>query len=437
MEAKEKWKETQAEITEVLTDLRRDNIKQTCWDLFQCDLFVGKIALTRLVLSHCQANDSRELAVVLAVVNSELSAIGEFVLKHLVQQFKDGIKSSLNTALFVADLYNHGMARLELVAQMILLLKHFDVPHTEKVLGRVYKKTDVRDYLEEKVGVPVYDTFDLDLVMDKYKHRHDLDINASAEPLPLHEHEWSDADYSEVQRVILGLPEPEPVQALQAVTHAPDVPAVPTVPETGHIIDMTQNEDIDFKKQVYLVVMSALSAEEATHKVLRMRKNARAVVGVIIEIASREKTSNAIYGNIGYRLCRLVDDKWRLSFEEAFAEQYNQMQEYETNQIRNVGNLYGYLLASDSLDWQCLKAVDLSMDGSTPSTRIFLQSVFEEMRSEMGMAALVQRLKDPELAGIGIFPEDLDDKKFARDFFKAINMGPIADLLRSRINAAA
>lgn len=426
--------ETQAEIKGVLADLRADNVKQTCWDLFQSNMFIGKITFTRLVLSLCQEKDHRELAVVVAVVNSELPAIGEFVLTHLVQLFKENVKSSLNVALFVADLYNHGMARLELVAQMILLLRYFEVPDTIKVLARVHQKTDVRDYLEEKVGLPVYDAFDLDLVMDKYKHRHDLDIDASAEPLPKHEHEWPDADkWADIQQLILGLPKPEDEPVQQEVLR--EAPAQGT--ETQHIVDMTQNEDVDFKKQVYLVVMSALSAEEATHKVLRMRKNARAVVSVLIEMARREKISNPTYGNIGYRLCRLVDQDWRLSFEEEFAEQYNQMQEYETNQIRNIGTLYGYLLASDSLDWQCLAAVDLTIDGSTPSTRIFLQSVFEEMRSEMGMEAVVRRLKEPDLSAIGIFPEALDDKKFARDFFRAINMAPIADLLRARINAAS
>lgn len=430
------WLDAKAEIVEVLDGLNEKNVKDCCWDLFQVNLFVGKVAFVRQILERARQQPSRELAAVLAVVNSEVPSIGALSVQHLIRQFKSSVRkdssTALNTAIFVADLYNHGLVRVELVAQMILILRHFEIENCVAVLERVVVKSDVREYLAKKFMAVKYEPFKLDIVMDKYKTRHDFDIYVEVEALPEHEHEWPDSDqWPDVQKIILGTEEPSaPEQAAQ-----PIVQTIAEPPVAQGILDMTRTEDTNFKKHVYLVVMSALSAEEATHKVLRIQGDPRAIVKTIVEIASQEKTPNSIYANIGYRLSRMVDDRWRLSFESEFADQWDRAQEYETNQIRNLGRLFGYLLASDSLDWQCLTHVDLTIEGSTPSTRIFLQSVFEEMRSEMGVSKLVSRLKDPELAGIGIFPVDTDDKKFARDFFRAIKIGPVADLLRSRINA--
>lgn len=79
----------------------------------------------------------------------------------------------------------------------------------------------------------------------------------------------------------------------------------------------------------------------------------------------------------------------------------------------------------------------LTEEATTAASRIFMKIVFQDLADELGLATLVERLRDPDLQPYlnnSIFPRDsMANIRFSINFFTAIGLATVADELRTHL----
>ena len=158
---------------------------------------------------------------------------------------------------------------------------------------------------------------------------------------------------------------------------------------------------------------------------------------MVIECCSQEKTFLKYFGLLGARFC-MIARGYQDAFAEAFRAQYAGCHRLETNKLRNVAKLFAHLLHTDSLPWLVLAQVRLNEDDTTPSSRIFIKILAQELVEYMGLAKLRARMLAPESAGAmaGLLPRDnLRHTRFSINFFTSIGLGALTDGLRDFVKA--
>ncbi|KAJ2229144.1 pre-mRNA-splicing factor cwc22 [Coemansia sp. RSA 1286] len=215
------------------------------------------------------------------------------------------------------------------------------------------------------------------------------------------------------------------------------------VPGMQKIHDLTETELVTLRRTIYLAVMSSLSFEEASHKLLQIKINPgeeQEMCNMVIECCSQERTYKAFYGLIGERLCKL-NRTWANGFRLAFGSCYENIHRYETNHLRNIAHFFAHLLFSNALHWSVLQAVVLTEEATTSSSRIFLKILLQDLSEELGLQKLNERLKsdDPGVSEAlkGMFPNS-DPKaiRFAINYYTSIGMGAITEEMREWLKTA-
>lgn len=203
--------------------------------------------------------------------------------------------------------------------------------------------------------------------------------------------------------------------------------------------DMTASELVDFRRIVYLKIMSAASYEECAHKLTKLMRDNRGkeveLCNMVIECCSQEKTFLRYYGLLGQRLC-LLDRMYVDAFEENFAKIYGTVHRYDTRKIRNIASFYASLLASNALPWAIMMVVHLVEEETTASSRIFLKILFQEAAKSMGSGQLIGKLGDEDTAKYlsTVFRRDEPkNTRFAINFFTSIGLGYLTDELRDSL----
>lgn len=200
--------------------------------------------------------------------------------------------------------------------------------------------------------------------------------------------------------------------------------------------DMTESDLVDFRRDVYLVIGSGLTAEEWAHKIVRLMRDHPAkhleLCKMVTECCSQEKTFIRTYGLLGDILCSL-NKKYVSCFEETFATHYATIHRFDTRKIRNMANFYAFLLASDALPWSVLQVIRLVDAETTSSSRIFLQTLFQEMSYTLSAARMAVLFRSPQRSPslTGIFPKDnVENAGYAVNFFAVIGLGFLTEDLR-------
>jgi pre-mRNA-splicing factor CWC22 len=250
------------------------------------------------------------------------------------------------------------------------------------------------------------------------------------------------------------------------------VPAATTI-----IQDLTENDLIHLRRQIYLTIMSSATFEECAHKLSQVSipiGKEEELINMIIECCSQERTFMRYYGLVASRFCMLPNSRWLQAFIVSFAAQYTTIHRLETNKLRNVAKLFAHLLHTDSLPWSVLSVIHLNEDETTSSSRIFLKLLVQELAEAMGVQALKQRFDDGVLPLLqskmlvlennttdtqnpsepskdrsvqslplevewyrGMFPMDnVRDTRYAINFYTSIGLGPLSDVLRDFLKIA-
>lgn len=202
--------------------------------------------------------------------------------------------------------------------------------------------------------------------------------------------------------------------------------------------NMTDSEEIAFKKQIYLTLKSSLSGEEATHKLLKMRipdRDKLQAVEMLERSMVQESTYSKFYGSIAENLLP-QHRSWPEAFQKAFSNRLNHLEDLEPSGIRNSGKFWGHLLATGLFNSDVLREVSITEEGSTPPLRIFVKFMFQQLVFELGIEQLQAWLAQPDVVEgtRNMFPlEDADDTRYSINYFTAIGLGVLTEGMRAHL----
>lgn len=156
---------------------------------------------------------------------------------------------------------------------------------------------------------------------------------------------------------------------------------------------------------------------------------------MVIECCSQERSYSNFFGLIAERFCK-INRIWCENYEQAFANYYETIHRYETNRLRNIGRLFGHLIASDAVSWGVFHAVHMNEEETTSSSRIFVKILLTEVMEDMGVKRMAERFADPTMqtAFQNIFPlGNPRDTRFSINYFTSIGLGAITEKMREHL----
>lgn len=208
---------------------------------------------------------------------------------------------------------------------------------------------------------------------------------------------------------------------------------------TANVVkDMTNTADIEFKKEIYLILKSSLSGDEAAHKILKRRTPDEMkfnIVDIIIKSSIQEATYSKFYGIIAERLLN-SHKAWKPAFNKIFNENYQQLDSFEPAQLRIVGKFWGHLFATDYIGFELFQIVKINAEESTPPSRIFIKFIFQELVADLSINELKDRLNEEYIQPYvdGMFPhDDIENIRYSINYFTAIGLGVLTDKMRERL----
>lgn len=492
---RQEWDNLKKSINSLINKVNQKNIKLIVQQLFKCNLVRGRGLFCRSIMK-AQALAlpfTPVYASLVAIINSKLPMIGFLLLERLILQFRKAFRRNnkplcLSTTIFIAHLCNQRVAHEILALQILQLL--LEKPTDDSVEIAVEFMKECGAYLSENSKAATTGVFDrllelvhdgsidkrteylvenlfkirkenfeghpaipeeLDLVEEEEQTRHvisfdDKDIKAQdiLNVFKFDEnYEANEEKYNEIKHDILGDSDEDEEEndseddssASESEDEEPQ--ADPSKPV---IKDMTNVELTNLRKTIYLTIMSSMSVDEAAHKLLRLQVpdgNEIEIVNMIVETCAQEKIYNKTYGGVANRFCYKAVF-WRNKFAESFKHYYEVIHRYDTNQIRNIATLFGYILATDALDWSVFEVVHMNEEETTSSSRIFIKLLFQEMKQEMGEKAMIERFNEEYLQPflVNMFPmgDDPDAVRFSINYFTAIGLGVLTEKMREYLD---
>ncbi|BEI80471.1 hypothetical protein CcaverHIS002_0110000 [Cutaneotrichosporon cavernicola] len=485
------WDALRKSINGMINKVNVTNIKHVIPELFGENLIRGRGLFAQSIMRAQAASlpFTPIFASLVAIVNTKLPTVGELVLTRLISQFRRAYKRNdksvcTATSTFIAHLVNQYVAH-EIVALQILLLC-LERPTDDSIEVAVAFTREVGLFLAEhapKANTMVFERFravlhdgkvskrcqymievlfqvrkdkykdnpmipeGLDLVEEEEQITHKLKLEDELQVLqglnlfkPDPNFLENEARYDEIKKEIIGDSDDESGTSGDD-EYSDDDDDDDVAPDKEGIQDMTEQNLINLRRTIFLTIMNSLNFEEAVHKLLKVNipeGREMELVNMIVECCSQERSYSNFFGLIAERFCKL-NRQWTDLFQEAFTKYYDTIHRYETNKLRNIGRLFGHLLASDGISWAVLHTVHMNEEETTSSSRIFIKFVFNEMKEEMGLKKLVERLKIPDLqpAFAGIFPTDNPrNTRFAINFWTMIGLGAATDDMRTWLETA-
>lgn len=220
-----------------------------------------------------------------------------------------------------------------------------------------------------------------------------------------------------------------------------DVKDVKDIKPSQKVIDATGSDLIAFRRDVYLTFRSSVRHEEVVHKLLKSKIEPQLydeLCQMIIDCCGQERTYETIYGLVASKLCQLKRREFSPKFELIFEMFYETVHRFENNKIRNIAKFYAHLLTTDSIDWACLKCLQLRDDATSSAGRCFIKLLFDELVSILSLPTLMEYTKEPsrEPGFINLFPMDEEkDMHFATNFFIFSGLPQLAEPIRNELEA--
>ena len=487
------WDLLSKSINGIINKVNISNIQNIIYELFNENLLRGQGLLIKCIIRGqlTSSNYTPIYAALICVLNSKLPFIGNLYIRRYIALFKKAYKESnkiqcISTTKMIAHLINYRVVdsllafeilmlclenqtddSLELACNFLIECGEFLSDEDANMTNDIFEK--LRSILEEgnvdkRIQYIIENLFkirknnfkghesireELDLVEDKdiITHRIFLDDEIKTEE-ELNEFHYDDK-YNENEKVwkqfrecILGPEEENDEEEEKISSHfesteksISEFPDVKQIKDKSRIYDLSEQELIKYRKNIYLTVVSSIDFEECCHKLLKQNINEGLegeMVNMIIECCVQERTYLKFYGLLSERLC-LLKDVYKHNYEKQFDLQYIKIHRLETNKLRNLANLYAHLLYTEAIDWMVLSMIKLTEEDTTASSRIFLKIMFQELNNLLGE----DKLKEKMLAGakdeyIGMFCRDNPtNTRFCINFFTAIGLGYLTDDLRA------
>lgn len=486
---RQSWEALRKSINGLVNKVNVSNIKNLVEELFQENLVRGRGLLVRSVVRAQMASPgfTHVFAALIAIVNSKMPEIGDLLIRRIILQFRRAYKRNdkiVTTAAikFMAHLVNQKVVS-ELLALHVatLLLERvtsdsievcvsfmqecgkaladmspsgnlliFDrlrdimqegqidrrVQYVIETLFEVRRKKfeDFPDVLQELDLVEELDqvTHEVDLLDETIKGEETLNVFKA---LPPEVYAADEAKWQQISMEILGTDDAD--EGDGSSDDSEEEEDEDQGEQAGEaIVDYTDQDLVNLRRSIYLVIMSSLHHEECVHKIMKLNiaeGQEKEVCTMLIDCCAMDRMFSRFFPLQAERLCRLKP-VYQERFQDSFQEQFVTVHRVETNKLRNIGKLFAHLLFTDAISWSILSQIRITEETTTSSSRIFVKVIFQELSEQWGIERLDKRLKEPELQEhfVGLFPKDHPkNMRFAINYYTAIGLGVLtADLRR-------
>ncbi|CCE61631.1 hypothetical protein TPHA_0A05570 [Tetrapisispora phaffii CBS 4417] len=471
---KENWQMMQAHVEDVLDNISSTTIVDIFLQLLSVNLPLSRYLIVSVILNRQIVEDKAvEYSALIALVNSEFPEIGESLIKESVAWFIKGYNTYDNRYTYsmislISQLFNYDVLHEIAILQILHLLMDDIENGSIDIIIRVMELTGeklstvcktvhnmvfekLREILQQNIKSSNISRYSLNAIESLFELRarqyrpnifrlidippHDsnmhtfmIDVN-NIEPSKeltkfIYQKDFDDNNkkYDEIKQTILKKYEPSDSIGTKEVK----------------IEDRTGTDDVEFKKKIYLLLKSSLSGDEAAHKILKQRipdVEKQDVVDVIFKTSIQETTYSKFYGILVERL--LNSHKiWKSAFLKIWESHYEKADDFEPNQLRIVGKLWGHIFASDYIGFEAFSIIHMNEDETTPAGRILVKYIFQKLVSDLGIDELKSRLNEEYIQPyqVNIFPVDDPEKsRYSINYFTAIGLGVLTENMRKYI----
>lgn len=465
---RENWEMIRSHVSPIISNLTMDNLLDSYKQLFQVNIVVGGNIVCQNVVNFILKKQNKgqipALAALITLLNSDVPEIGETLIKELmltfVKQFNHRDYISCDNILqCLSILFLYDVAHEIIILQILLLLLEKNylqfVISVLKTCGwklaLVSRKT--HNMIWEKLRY-ILQTQDLSKTVresleELFEIRQTDYKNGSQGLLVLDSGDYTVNTHSYIvndeDRANIKLGDFKECTRFDELTKVFDAlrqkiwinnESNEDTTEHLQINDMTSTNDVEFKKKIYLVLKSSLSGDEAAHKLLRLKvanNLKKTVVDIIIKSSLQESTFSKFYSILSERVITF-HRSWQIAYNETFEKNYTEdIEDFETEQLRILGKLWGHLISYEFLPMKCLTIIKLTEEDSCPQGRIFIKFLFQELVNELGLNELQTRLASIKLEGMFPLEGDGDHIRYSINFFTAIGLGVLTEKMRSQL----
>merc|ERR1719247_3406007 len=353
--------------------------------MFQENLVRGRGVLVRSIVRAQMASPgfTHVFAALVSVINSKLPEVGDLLIRRVILQFRRAYKRNdkivtIAAIKFMAHLVNQKVAS-ELLALHVatLLLERVTDDSIEVCVSFLQECGQALEELSPGGCLAIFERFrsilhegeidkrvqyvieglfetrrkkfkdhpmlleELDLVEEEDQITHETDLLDETikgeetlnifKAQPPEQFAIDEAKWKQICAEILGLEDDDDDDSSDDSDDAEEQQADQKA--TQKIIDFTEQDLVNLRRSIYLVIMSSVHFEECVHKILKLNiaeGQEKEVCTMLIDCCAMEKQFNRFFCLQGERLCRL-NPKYQEEFEEAFHAQFATVHRLETN----------------------------------------------------------------------------------------------------------
>jgi len=488
------WEALRKSINGLVNKVNVGNIKNIVEELFQENLVRGRGLFVRALIRAQMASPgfTHVFVGLVAVINSKLPELGDLLIRRVILQFRRAYKRNdkiVTTAAikFMAHLVNQKICS-ELLALHVatLLLERVTDDSIEVCVAFMQEVGQAIQELSSAGSQAIFERFrtilhegeidrrvqyvieglfevrrkkfkdhpmvleELDLVEEDDQITHEVDLLDETlkgdetinifKAVPPEQYAADEAKWRLISNEILGI-EQDDGSGSSSDDSDDEADAAADKRAQEKIVDFTEQDLVNLRRSIYLVIMSSVHFEECVHKILKLNiaeGQEKEVCTMLIDCCAMEKMFNRFFALQAERLCRL-NPVYQENFVEMFGVQFSTVHRLETNKLRNIGKFFTHLLYTDAIPWSLMLQVRITEETTTSSSRIFIKVIFQELSEQWGIKKLVERLKDEDYQQYftGLFPKDHPKNiRFAINYFTAIGLGVLTEDLRAYLQQA-
>uniref|UniRef100_A0A183CAN3 MI domain-containing protein n=1 Tax=Globodera pallida TaxID=36090 RepID=A0A183CAN3_GLOPA len=179
--------------------------------------------------------------------------------------------------------------------------------------------------------------YDPDLNLNVFKHDPDFEKN--------------EAEYEEIRKEIIGDPDESEEEEAGAGGEESDEDETKMPAETTsgmEILDMTEQDMVAFRRNVYLTIQSSLDFQEAAHKLIKNELKPELeneLCHMIVDCCAQQRTYQRFYGLLAERFCRLRKE-FQVAFEQIARDTYYAIHRFDHTKLQNMAKLVAHLLTT-------------------------------------------------------------------------------------------